>query len=144
MEQITPSVPQKFSYKQVSVKDRGNDLPCAEDQKVDNYTSTSVHQYTDSTSMGNDDDIPDLLASDLKDMTPFYHMYLIGKIFGEAVSIKFIIATCTFEWKVTGEVNFMDMGNGFNLVMFSNEMDCITIFEGQPWFVGVQLFSLQR
>lgn len=79
--------------------------------------------------MGEEDDIPDLLASDLN-MAPFYHMYLICKLLGEATPIKFIVAKCIFEGKVTSEANFLEMGNGFTLVMFSNEVNCNRIFEG--------------
>lgn len=61
----------------------------------------------------NDEDIPDLLDSDLRDMPIFYKLYLIGKMLGEAVSIKFLIAKCLIDWQASGEVNFVDMGIGF-------------------------------
>lgn len=38
----------------------------------------------------------------------------------------------------------MDMRTGFTLVMFSSEVDCNRIFEGQHWFVGGQVFNLQH
>lgn len=42
------------------------------------------------------------------------------------------------------QVSFADMGNGFTLIKFTNEVDCNGIFDGQLWFVGVQGFSLPR
>lgn len=41
-------------------------------------------------------------------------------------------------------IKFCDMGNGFSLVKFANEVDCNKVFEGQPWFVGSQVYSLPR
>lgn len=46
--------------------------------------------------------------------------------------------------EVSGKVSFVDMGNGFTLFKFTNEVDCNRIFYGQPWLVGGQVFSLQR
>lgn len=37
-----------------------------------------------------EDDIPDLHESDLRDMSLFHKLYVIGKILGAAVPIKFI------------------------------------------------------
>lgn len=42
-------------------------------------------------------------------MAPFYHLYLVGKILGEDILIKFIMVKCTAEWQVVGEVSFVDM-----------------------------------
>lgn len=39
------------------------------------------------------DDNFDLVASDLWDLSPFHHSYLIGKILGETSPIKFIMAS---------------------------------------------------
>lgn len=71
-------------------------------------------------------------------------MYLIGKTSREAIPIKLTMMKCTLEWKVSGEVSFVDMGNGFTLVKFSNEVDCNRVYEGQSWLVGGQVFSLRR
>lgn len=48
------------------------------------------------------------------------------------------------DWKLTGEVRIVDMGNGFNFVKFTNVIDCNNDLEGQPWFVGGQICSLKR
>lgn len=105
MESSNSLDPLRVSYKQALVRDPGNKSrhpppPSGEDQKVDFNTPSSVNHYPDSGSMGDgdDDDIHDLLASILQDMTQFYHVYLIGKILGEFIPIKFIIVMCTFEW----------------------------------------------
>lgn len=96
MERTNPLPPPKATYKQALVSDPRNTFPSGEDQKVDSYTSPYTHHYPDSSSMSDDDDIQDLLASYLKVMTTFYHMYFIGKILDETISLKFIIAKCTF------------------------------------------------
>lgn len=51
---------------------------------------------------------------------------------------------CNLEWKVSSEVSFEDMRNGLTLDKFSNEVDCNRVFEGPLWFMGGQLFSLQK
>lgn len=77
-------------------------------------------------------------------MSLFYHLYLIGKILGEPIPIKFIMTKCSVGWHVAGEVSFVDMGNGFSLVKLTNELDCNRVFESPPWFVEGQVYCLQR
>lgn len=87
---------------------------------------------------GEEDDTPDLLASDLKDMTLFYRNYLVDKVLREAIPVEFISAKCSLDWKVSSEVSFIDMGNGSTFMKFTNEIDCNRIFVGQLRFVGGQ------
>lgn len=47
--------------------------------------------------MVEDEEVPELVDSDQRDMAPFYHMYLIGKILGETIPIKFVMAKCIAE-----------------------------------------------
>lgn len=58
-------------------------LPSCLRCKVEGQSSQMVHE---------DDDIPDL-----RDMSLFYKLYLIVKMLGEAVSIKFIISKCMVD-----------------------------------------------
>lgn len=57
-------------------------------------------------------------------MSPLYHINLIGKVLGEAVPIKSIMAKCWVEWEDAKEVSFINMGNGVSLAKFTNEVDC--------------------
>lgn len=145
MESANPSLLQRSFYKQALIRDPGNTIPSlGDDQKVSTNISPSPHHPNpESSNLGDEDDIPVLLESNLKDMTPFYKMFLIAKYY-EATPIKFIMVKCNLEWKVAGEVNIMDIGNGFTLIKFSNEIDCNNFFEGQPRFVSRQVCSLQR
>lgn len=77
MKQTKPLPPSKLTYKQALVSDLGNTLPSADDQKVDSFTSPYTLYCPEASSMGDDDDIPDLLASNLKDMTHFYLCILL-------------------------------------------------------------------
>lgn len=47
---------------------------------------------------------------DLRDMSTFQQLYLIGKVLGEAIPIKLIASKCLLDWQVVGEVNIVDMG----------------------------------
>lgn len=55
-----------------------------------------------------EDEIPEFVDSDLRDMSPFYHLYLISKILGEAIPVKVIMAKCYAD-QVAGEVSFVDI-----------------------------------
>lgn len=37
----------------------------------------------------------------------------------------------------------VDMGNGFSLIKLSNVIDRNKVLQGQPWFVGGQIYYLQ-
>lgn len=63
---------------------------------------------------------------------------------GESVPLKTLSSKTKADWLLTGEVIYVDMGNGFTLIKFSNEMDCNYAFFGQPWFVQEQILNLQR
>lgn len=78
IESNNPLDPQKVSYKQALVQDPGKSLPLIDEQKVNFNSPSFVNHYPDLSSLSDDHDILDFLASYLKDMTPFYHMYLIG------------------------------------------------------------------
>lgn len=51
---------------------------------------------------------------------------------GESVSLKTIASKTKGDWMPRGEVKFVDMGNGFILIKFANEMDSNHVFFGQP------------
>lgn len=57
--------------------------------------------------------------------------------------LKTILSKCKASWQPKSEMSIVDMGNIFALVKFSNAIDCNNVFEGQPWFVGGQIYSLQ-
>lgn len=58
--------------------------------------------------------------------------------------LKTILSKCLNVWKLSGEVSMVDMGNGFTLLKFTNAIDCNSVLDGQPWFMGGQIYSLQR
>lgn len=60
------------------------------------------------------------------------NLFLIGKMLGESVSLKTIASKTKGDWMPRGEVKFVDMGNGFILIKFANEMDSNHVFFGQP------------
>lgn len=74
----------------------------------------------------------------------FENFYLIGKILGESLPLKLIMAKCIPHLNLTREHSFVDNGNGFSLVKSTNSLDCNIILENQPSFVGGQTFNLKR
>lgn len=48
------------------------------------------------------------------------------------------------RWSGSRASKYCDLGNGLSLVKFTDELKYTRAFEGQPWFVGGQIYSLQR
>lgn len=69
-------------------------------------------------------------------------LFLFVKMLGEVVPIKLIISKCSLKRQITREENFVDIGNGYSLVKFTNQVYCNRVFEGQPWFLGGQVYIL--
>lgn len=82
-----------------------------------------------------EDEIPDIEEVEIPECERFDNLFLIGKIIGESVPLKTLSAKTKADWLLIGEVRYVDMGNGFILIKFSNEMNCNYTFIGQPWFV---------
>lgn len=161
---------QRPSFKQMAVHEpTRNPSPPSISPHPTVYTSPLVRSLDDqpvhfsdgqlSQRMVEDNQAPKLIDSGLRDMSPFCHLYLIGEVLGKVVPIKFIMAKYSVEWQVVhqfilakysvgwqviGEVSFNDMGSGFCLVKFTNEVDRNRVFDGQPWFVGDQVYSLRN
>lgn len=47
------------------------------------------------------------------------------------------------DWNVAGQASKVDMGNAFSVVKFTNVMNCNTVLDMQPWFVGGKICDLQ-
>lgn len=69
-------------------------------------------------------------------VTIFEQLYLIDKILGETLPLKLVVFKCLTEWNPHGDVDMVDIGNGFYLIKFSNVMDRNSVLHGQTWFVG--------
>lgn len=72
----------------------------------------------------NEDEIPDIDEVEIPECERFENLFLIGKIIGESLPVKTLASKTKADWLLTGEVRYVDMGNGFTLIKFSNEMDC--------------------
>lgn len=60
-----------------------------------------------------EDEIPDIDEVGISDCERFENMFLIGKIIGQPVPLKTIVSKIKADWLLTGEIRFLDMGNGF-------------------------------
>lgn len=72
----------------------------------------------------------------------FEQLYLIGKILGETLSLKFVLYKYLTEWNLNGKVDMVDIGNGFNLLNFLILWIGILFFMVNPGSLG-QIFCLQ-
>jgi len=61
---------------------------------------------------------------------------LLAKLWGESLPIPLIISKTTLEWKhVKGPVKYIELGNGWVLLRFSNVADKDYVWFNMPWFV---------
>lgn len=65
--------------------------------------------------ISDEEEIPIVDGKDLKYVTKFEQLYLIGKILGKTMPLKTIIS-CVAEWKVPRKVTIMDSGHGYSLM----------------------------
>lgn len=72
----------------------------------------------------------------LSDVSHFEQLYLIGKVLGESMPLKFIISKCITEWNLNGEASIVDMVMALAWSNFANALDCDRALESQSWFVG--------
>lgn len=70
-----------------------------------------------------EEDLSDIDEVNLSDFEKFENLYLIGKTLGEFVPLKTVISKTKFDQMPTGKLKLVDMGNGFILIKFANEMD---------------------
>lgn len=62
------------------------------------------------------DNLPDIYEVEILDCEKFENLFLIDKMLGESVPLKTITSKTKADWMPTGEVKFVDMGNGFILI----------------------------
>lgn len=93
--------------------------------RVDETTQTSPDK----------DEIAIMDEQDLKDVSKFEPLYLIGKILGKTMLLKPLSPSALLTDKSRGS-KYIGYGNRFSLIKFSNAVDCNKVFVGQPCFVG--------
>lgn len=57
------------------------------------------------------DNVPIVDAQHLSDVSNFEQVYLINKVLGESIPLKFIKSKCIIEWNINDEANIVDMIN---------------------------------
>ena len=68
---------------------------------------------------------------------------LIGKIWGETISLAAITHRTRSEWKFTrGQIDYVELGNEWILVRFANSNDRDLVFKQRPWYVSGLNFVL--
>lgn len=92
--------------------------------------------------IGGEDDISNIDEMEVPDCEKLENLFLIGKLLGESVPLKTIASKTRADRIPSGEIKYMDMGNGFSLIKFANEMDCNHAFFDQLWFVQEQIVNL--
>lgn len=79
------------------------------------------------------DNVPIVDPCLLPGVAIFEQLYLI---LGETIPLKLLTSKCLTELKPIGEIDMVDIGNGFYLFKFSNVLDQNAVIHGYHWFVG--------
>jgi len=62
---------------------------------------------------------------------------LLGKIWGEAVTLSAIIHRTRNDWKFTKwQIDYIDLGNDCVLIRFANSQDKGLVYDQRPWYVN--------
>uniref|UniRef100_A0A7C9F5N3 DUF4283 domain-containing protein n=1 Tax=Opuntia streptacantha TaxID=393608 RepID=A0A7C9F5N3_OPUST len=67
----------------------------------------------------------------------FSAMCLLGKVWGEAITLSAIIHRTRNDWKFTkGQIEYVDLGNEWVLIRFATSQDRDLVFSQRPWYVN--------
>jgi len=70
---------------------------------------------------------------------------LLGKLWGETIPLSVVISKTRKDWGfIKGQVDYLDLGNGWILFRFSNLQDISLVWEGRPWHVSGLNLVLRR
>lgn len=141
MEIPSSQATNKPSFKQVLIQDNRDSRPSIQDIFIggafDPEVDLSNLDLKPKVSYVFPDNVPNFDTYLLSNVCK--QLYLIDKILGESLPLKFIISKCLSEWKLSGENGIIDTGDDFSLVKFSKVMGHNKVLRGQPWFLGGQI-----
>ena len=61
---------------------------------------------------------------------------LIIKLYGRAIGFNFLQSKLNLLWKLSGRIDFVDLGKDFYSVKFSVKEDMNVVLKNGPWFIG--------
>ncbi|CAN0917927.1 hypothetical protein LINGRAHAP2_LOCUS30580 [Linum grandiflorum] len=84
-----------------------------------------------------DDDLEEELARSWRHV-------LVVKVYGRSVGYYYLSNKLATLWKLMGEWEMLDVGNGFFVVRFQEEDDILDAFVGGPYNIGSAHLSIQK
>lgn len=86
------------------------------------------------------DDLPQV-QEDIEELTK---TCLLAKVLGDPLDLRTIISRTKADWRmVRGDVEYLEMGNHWLLLRFSNHNDMQIVWNERPWHVQGELLVLQ-
>nr|CCA65994.1 hypothetical protein [Beta vulgaris subsp. vulgaris] len=86
------------------------------------------------------DDLPQVK----KDICELSKSCLFGKMLSAPLDIRTIISRTKADWRVVkGDVDYLEMGNGWILLRFANPQDLALVWSERPWHIQGDLLVLQ-
>jgi len=74
-----------------------------------------------------------------------HNLCLLGKPWGESIPLPVVISKTRKDWGfVKGQLDYLDLGNGWILFRFANALDLNLVWEGRPWHVSGLNLVLRR
>ena len=86
------------------------------------------------------DDLPQVQ----KDISELSKSCLLAKMLSAPLDIRTIISRTKADWRVVkGDVDYLEMGNGWILLRFANPQDLALVWSERPWHIQGDLLVLQ-
>lgn len=86
------------------------------------------------------DDLPQVK----KDISELSKSCLLGKMLSAPLDIHTIISRTKADWRIVkGDVDYLEMGNGWILLRFANPQDLALAWSERPWHIQGDLLVLQ-
>jgi len=74
-----------------------------------------------------------------------HSLCLLGKPWGESIPLPVVISKTRKDWSfVKGQLDYLDLGNGWILFRFANVQDLNLVWDGRPWHVSGLNLVLRR
>ena len=91
-------------------------------------TSTGIHEPTT--------DRPSEVPPPSQSLS-MHNLCLLGKPWGESIPLSIVMSKTHKDWSfVKGQIDYLELGNGWLLFRFANLHDISMVWNGRPWHVS--------
>lgn len=129
----------KVSYKQKLVRSNPQDISLSFSPTVSNFNM----EYEEKNILNSKDFIP-LSSEEKARLYKPWGTSLIIKVFGRKIGYMYLLFKLQSIWKLSKEINLMDLGNELYLVKFKLEQNYSQVIHAGPWFKGRHFLNIRQ